>query len=94
MTFSITVSVGSNWKNWNTTPIVLPRQMASWFSLSPCTGVPPTTTWPDVGWSMPVIMLMSVVLPEPDLPMSPMNSPVLTSRLTPLSAVKGISPVS
>ena len=43
---------------------------------------------------MPVIMLMSVVLPLPDLPMSPMNSPVSTSRSMPRRAVKGTSPVS
>ena len=43
---------------------------------------------------MPVIMLMSVVLPDPDLPMSPTNSPVLTCRFTPRSAVNGTSPVS
>ncbi len=29
MTFSTTVSVGSSWKNWNTTPMVRPRHTAS-----------------------------------------------------------------
>ena len=94
MTFSMTVSVGSSWKNWNTTPMVFPRHTASWFSLSLCTGVPSMTTVPELGRSMPVIMLMSVVLPLPDLPMSPMNSPASTSRLIPRSAVNGTSPVS
>ena len=82
MTFSSTVSVGSSWKNWKTTPMVLPRQIASWFSLSLCTGVPSMTTSPEVGRSMPVIMLMSVDLPLPDLPIMPTNSPSPTSRLT------------
>ena len=94
MTFSITVSVGSSWKNWKTTPIVRPRHTASRFSDSAWTGVPSITTSPPVGRSMPVIMLMSVVLPEPDFPMSPTNSPGRTSRSTPLSAVNGTSPVS
>ena len=75
MTFSTTVSVGSSWKNWKTTPMLRPRQMASWPSRSLCTGVPATTTSPGVGRSMPVIMLISVVLPLPDLPITATNSP-------------------
>ena len=69
------VRVGRSWKNWKTTPMFRPRHLASAFSPSACTGVSPTITSPEVGWSMPVIMLMSVVLPLPDLPMSPTNSP-------------------
>ena len=95
MTFSTTVSVGSSWKNWNTTPMVLPRHIGELVLVeSAWTGVPSITTVPDVGRSMPVIMLMSVVLPLPDLPISPMNSPAPTLRLMPRSAVNGTSPES
>ena len=45
--------------------------------------VPPTTTSPAVGRSMPVIMLISVDLPLPDLPMMPTNSPAWNSTLIP-----------
>ena len=67
MTFSAMVSVGSSWKNWNTTPMVFPRQRASRFSSSSCTGVPSTTTEPEVGRSMPVTMFTERRLARPRL---------------------------
>jgi len=67
--------MGSSWKNWNTMPRFLPRQRAMALSERVCTGVWLTQTSPEVGRSMPVIMLMRVVLPLPDLPMTLTNSP-------------------
>ena len=52
----------------------------------PVTSRPSTTIWPDVGRSMVEMQLSSVDLPEPDVPMIAMNSPVRTSKLTPSSA--------
>src|SRR5208282_452211 len=49
---------------------------------------PSTTTCPDVSVSKPPRMLMRVVLPEPEGPISATHSPVCTSKLTPPSARK------
>ena len=69
ITFSTTVSVGSSWKNWKTTPTVRPRHCAIRLSPRACDGpCRRRRTSPDVGRSMPVIMFMSVDLPLPDLP--------------------------
>ena len=69
------------------TPTRRPRHLASlsWFSL--CTGVPSTYTSPRVGRSIPVIMLISVDLPLPDLPITATNSPAPICRSTSLTAV-------
>ena len=89
ITFSTAVSVGRSWKNWKMTPMWRPRHSAIWPSVRPWTGLPATKTWPVLGRSMPVIMLTRVDLPLPDLPMTATNSPGLTRRSTPLSAVNG-----
>ena len=76
ITFSTTVSVGSSWKNWKMTPTVRPRHCAIRLSVSvsrgPCRRPRPR---PTVGRSMPVIMFISVDLPQPDLPTIATNSP-------------------
>lgn len=41
---------------------------------------PSTCTDPEVGCSRPVMSLSNVVLPEPELPTTPMRSPLRTSR--------------
>lgn len=71
---AITERVGRNWKNWNTIPRLRPRQRAISFSVRRYTAVSPTTP-PEVGRSIPAIMLIRVELPLPDLPMIPPNSP-------------------
>ena len=69
-------------------PRVRPRHSAilpwlmRWISASP------TRTEPAVGWSMPVIMLIKVDLPLPDLPMMLVNSPCSKVRLMPFRAWK------
>ncbi len=77
MTFSTTVRVGSSWKNWKITPTVRPRQTAVSPSERWLRCVPPTQTSPAVARSMPVIMFMSVDLPDPDLPTTARNSPLV-----------------
>ena len=47
--------------------------------------LPSTTMRPPVGRSMPAMRLSSVVLPEPDGPMSARKSPRGTASVTPLS---------
>src|SRR5436853_3828525 len=49
---------------------------------------PPTVTEPELGLTMPQMMLMSVVLPAPLGPSRAKISPFLISRLTPRSATK------
>src|SRR5262245_59386514 len=63
------------------------RQVARALSESFPTSVPATVTWPDVGRSIPAIRLSSVVFPEPDGPISAMNSPSGTWRSIPSSTV-------
>src|SRR6516165_7846884 len=62
-------------------PILRVRQEASWASFMRETHCPPIQTSPRSGLSRPAMRLSSVVLPEPDGPMMPRNSPSATSRL-------------
>jgi hypothetical protein len=64
-------------------PMLRLRHFASAPSDSAVTSVPDTMTLPEVGWSMPAIRFSSVVLPDPDGPISATNSPSGTSRLNP-----------
>ena len=89
ITFSITLRVGKSWKNWKMMPTVRPRQGANCPSFKAWIAVSPMNTWPVVGRSMPVIMLISVDLPLPDLPITATNSPRSTCRLISLSALNG-----
>src|SRR5947208_1733291 len=59
------------------------RQRASSASLMPEMQSSPTKISPPLGRSSPAIRLRSVVLPEPDGPISARNSPSGTSRLSP-----------
>jgi hypothetical protein len=81
--------VGSSWKNWNTSPIDLPRHEASREPRSRSTRCPSTVTDPAVGSSIPASRLSRVVLPLPERPTTATNSPPATSRLIPSSAVNG-----
>src|SRR5262245_15336684 len=60
------------------------RHFDSWLPLNELTGTPLTLMAPPVGVSSPPIRLRSVVLPEPDGPISARKSPFGISRLTPL----------
>src|SRR5438270_440802 len=52
----------------------------------------PIQTCPSVGLSRPARMCMRVDLPEPDAPMTAVNCPAGTSRVTPRSAWTADSP--
>src|SRR2546427_2785439 len=56
------------------------RQRAASDSLSLVTSVPATATDPASGRSMPAIRFSNVVLPDPEGPIRPRNSPSGTSR--------------
>ena len=82
MTFSMHESMGRSWKNWKMTPMLRPRHSAMGPSRRLWMAVPSTKISPVVGRSMPVIMLMSVDLPLPDLPTTATNSPEPMRRST------------
>src|SRR5262245_21019097 len=69
-------------------PRLRPRHAAICASLNECTGAPSMTISPEVGRSMPVIILINVDLPLPDFPITATNSPRCTSTFIPLTAVK------
>ncbi len=85
--FSSPVRVSRRLASWNTKPRRSRRKRERSFCLMLVTSWPSTTIWPDVGRSMVEMQLSSVDLPEPDVPMIAMNSPVRTSKLTPSSAL-------
>ena len=70
------------------------RSLASSSGPAPSVERPPTRTVPRVGVSMHPRIDSSVVLPLPDGPISSVNSPPLSARLTPLSACTWRRPVA
>jgi hypothetical protein len=73
-------SHGSSEWFWNTTPRSGP---------GPAISRPAHSITPDVGFSRPATRLSSVVLPQPEWPISVMNSPRSTDRSMSRSATKG-----
>ena len=69
------------------------RSSVSFLSLSPVTSVSPRTTCPLVGVSSAARQCMRVDLPDPDGPITAVNSPTGKSRLTPSSARTAVSPL-
>src|SRR3989442_1617664 len=82
---SATVRAGKTLTSWKLR--ARPRR-ASVTGPAPTMSRPRKLIWPAVGGASPVTMLTSVVLPAPLGPMIETNSPSLTVRLTPSSAVK------
>src|SRR6185436_18185583 len=93
-TFSIAVSVGIRWYDWNTKPIVRRRKRASSVSPRRVTSTPSTAIEPPLGVSRPAMRPSSVDLPLPDGPVTATTSPAATSRLTPSRIVTGPPPLS
>jgi hypothetical protein len=85
--------VGSSWKNWNTMPMLRPRQTASFSSVIWSRRLPFTVTVPAVGRSMPAMRLTIVLLPLPDGPVIATISPAAIVRSTPRSARNSSRPV-
>lgn len=59
---------------------LLRRRARSCLASVAARSVPPTTTWPDVGFHRPLSIRMSVDLPEPERPMTTKISPRRTSK--------------
>ena len=85
VTFSSAENAGSRWWNWNTKPSVLRRRRVRAASSRPCTSSPSSRKLPEVMRSSKPRMLSKVLLPEPEGPISAMNSPRRTCRLMPCS---------
>ena len=90
--FSAAVSIGSRLKNWKMKPMWSRRSLVSAVSSRPLMSTPATLTSPEVGWSRPARMCMSVDLPEPDGPMTAVRRPRPMSTETPRSASTAVSP--
>src|SRR3990170_1997861 len=65
--------------------MLLERHFDNWPPERSTMSVPPTSIEPLDGWSRPPITLSSVVLPDPDGPISARKSPFGMSRFTPFS---------
>ena len=93
-TLSSAVVRDSRLKPWNTKPIFLLRTPARSFFVIVDTSWPSRKYWPEVGRSRQPMMCMNVDLPEPDAPVTVMNSPRAMSRLMPRSALTWCSPTT
>ena len=90
--FSAAVSIGSRLKNWKMKPMWSRRSFVSAASSRPLTSTPATVTSPEVGWSSPARMCISVDLPEPDGPITAVRRPAAMSSETPRRASTAVSP--
>ena len=92
--FSATVSCGMRFKLWNTKPMYFSRTSLRSSSLRRDTSRPSSLYVPDVGRSRQPRICSIVDLPDPELPITAQNSPLLMRALTPLSACTFSSPMS
>ena len=90
--FSAAVSVGTRLNAWKMNPMRSRRSCVSLRSLSFEMSVSPMSTVPDVRWSSPATLCISVDLPEPDGPMIAVKRPVANSTDTPSRARTSFSP--
>ena len=79
--FSKPVSVSSRLESWKMKPRSSRRKRESARARRDVTSRPSTRMWPLVTVSMVATQFRSVVLPDPDGPMIPTNSPGMTSKL-------------
>ena len=84
--FSKPVSVSSRLESWKMKPRSSRRNFANARERRPVMSRPSTRMCPLVTVSMVATQFSSVVLPEPDGPMMPTNSPGATSKLMSLMA--------
>ena len=85
-TFSVAVKTGIRLNAWKMKPIVSARWRVRFASESSWIEWPSTSTRPASISSRPERQLSSVVLPEPDGPITARNSPAGTARSSPFSA--------
>ena len=65
---------------WNTSPTMKRNlRMSAGFAQMSC---PSTSTWPSVGFKMPLKWVMRVLLPDPVEPMMPTKPPSSTAKST------------
>ena len=74
---------------WKMNPILVRRSLVSFVSDSRDSSVSPVQTRPEVGWSSPAAMCRSVLLPEPDGPITAVKVPRWNSASIPANAVTG-----
>lgn len=92
--FSSTVSAPMRLKAWKTNPILVRRNSVSWDSDSPDSSVSPIQTRPEVGRSSPAAVWSSVLLPEPEGPITAVKVPRPKLTSTPAKAVTDWPPVA
>ena len=86
-TFSKAVLLSNNLKSWKIVPILRRKKGISRLATS-AKSMPSMITWPELGTSSLINILIKVDLPAPAAPTSETNSPSLISKLTSSSAVK------
>ena len=91
--FSKAVRVSSRLQSWKMNPSRSRRNRASSRPRRPVSSRPSMTMEPDVGRSMVAIQLSRVVLPEPEGPITPTNSPCSRDRDTPSRARVAAAPL-
>ena len=79
--FSKAVRVSSRLQSWKTKPSRSRRKRERALPRRAVTSVPSTVMVPEEGRSMVDTQFKRVVLPEPDAPITPTNSPGSTSKL-------------
>ena len=84
--FSSADSVGSRLNDWKTKPMWRRRSRVSSRSRMRVMSSPATLTLPELGVSSPASRCISVDLPEPDGPITAVNSPAGSSSDTPRRA--------
>ena len=90
--FSSAVSMGSRLKNWKMKPTCSRRSFVRSESDSLEMSVSSIVTVPELGWSSPARMCISVDFPEPDGPMTAVSRPRAMSSETPRRASTAVSP--
>ncbi len=85
--FSYAVSVSSRLKSWKINPSFVRLNFESSFAFMRVMSVPSMNIWPEVTVSIVEMQLSMVVLPLPEAPIMPVNSPAGTSKLTPFTAL-------
>ena len=91
--FSRAVRVGTRLKDWKTNPMRSRRRWVRPLSSRDPSSVSPRKTCPDVGVSSAAQQCIRVDLPEPEGPITAVNSPAAISSVTPSRARTCASPL-
>lgn len=91
-TFCSAVSAGSRLKDWKTKPTWVLRSLVSERCPIPVSSWPPSRTLPEVGRSRPTAHWSSVLLPDPEGPITAVKLPLGSATPTPRSACSAPRP--